>query len=57
MEDYRRSYRHFLRPEFGPMVADEINELEWQMWVDRLGREGSHAPAMAVKLTSSKVAI
>jgi integrase len=40
IEDYRRSYRHFLRPEFGPMVADEINELEWQMWVDRLSREG-----------------
>jgi integrase len=37
---YRTSYRNFLRPEFGPMVADEINELEWQMWVDRLSREG-----------------
>src|SRR5262245_44232767 len=24
IEDYRRSYRHFLRREFGPMVADEI---------------------------------
>ena len=22
------------------MVADEISELEWQMWVDRLSREG-----------------
>jgi hypothetical protein len=40
IEDYRRSYRHFLQPEFGPMVADEISELEWQMWVDRLSREG-----------------
>jgi integrase len=40
IEDYRRSYRHFLRPEFGPMVADEISELEWQMWVDRLSRDG-----------------
>jgi site-specific recombinase XerC len=40
IEDYRSSYRHFLRPEFGPMVADEISELEWQMWVDRLSREG-----------------
>jgi hypothetical protein len=28
IEDYRRSYRHFLRPEFGPMVADEIGEVE-----------------------------
>lgn len=40
IDDYRRSYRHFPRPEFGPMVADDISELEWQMWVDRLGREG-----------------
>jgi integrase len=37
---YRTSYRNFLRPEFGPMVADEIGEIEWQMWVDRLSREG-----------------
>jgi integrase len=40
IEDYRRSYCHFLRPEFGPMLADEIGEVEWQMWVDRLSREG-----------------
>jgi integrase len=38
--DYRNAYRNFLRPELGPMVADEIGELEWQMWVDRLSREG-----------------
>jgi integrase len=37
---YRTSYRNFLRPEFAPMVADEIGEIEWQMWVDRLSREG-----------------
>ncbi len=38
--DYRRSYRGYLEPEFGPMVADEIGEVEWQMWVDRLASEG-----------------
>jgi hypothetical protein len=37
--DYRRAYFGFLRPEFGPMVAEEIGELEWQMWTDRLSRE------------------
>jgi hypothetical protein len=38
--DYTRSYRSFLRPEFGPVAADDIGEVEWQMWVDRLSREG-----------------
>jgi hypothetical protein len=26
IRDYERSYRHFLRPEFGPMPADDIGE-------------------------------
>jgi integrase len=38
--DYRRSYGNVLEPEFGPMVADEIGEVEWQMFVDRLASEG-----------------
>ena len=38
--NYRRSWLHVLRPEFGPMVAEEISEVEWQMWVDQLSREG-----------------
>jgi hypothetical protein len=38
--DYVRAYRNFLRPEFGPMPANDIGELEWQMWCDRLSREG-----------------
>ncbi len=38
--DYARAYRNFLRPEFGSMPAEEISELEWQMWCDRLSREG-----------------
>jgi hypothetical protein len=38
--DYARAYQDFLRPEFGAMPADDIGELEWQMWCDRLSREG-----------------
>jgi hypothetical protein len=45
IDDYARSYRNFLRPEFGPMIADDISELEWQMWIDQLGREGPVALA------------
>src|SRR3954467_2509275 len=37
---YRRSWEHVLKPEFGPMVAEETSEVEWQMWVDQLSREG-----------------
>jgi hypothetical protein len=40
VRDYTRSYRNFLRPEFGPFPADDIGEVEWQMWVDHLSREG-----------------
>jgi hypothetical protein len=40
LADYARAYRNFLRPEFGPMAAEDIGELEWQMWCDRLSREG-----------------
>lgn len=45
--DYARAYRNFLRDEFGPMVADEIGEVEWQVWVDRLSREGLSRPRIA----------
>ena len=38
--NYRRSWENVLRPEFGPMVAEEINEVEWEMWVDQLSRQG-----------------
>ena len=37
--DYRRSYRNFLRPEFGALIADEIDERVWQTWIDRLSGE------------------
>jgi hypothetical protein len=40
LRDYTTAYRNFLRPEFGPFPADDIGELEWQMWCDRLSREG-----------------
>jgi hypothetical protein len=41
--DYARSYHNFPRPEFGPFAADDINEIEWQMWVDRLESGGALA--------------
>jgi hypothetical protein len=40
IRDYTRSYRNFVRPEFGPMPANDIGEVEWQMWIDELSREG-----------------
>jgi hypothetical protein len=40
LANYARAYRNFLLLEFDPMPAEEIGELEWQMWCDRLSREG-----------------
>jgi hypothetical protein len=40
LRDYASAYRNFLRPEFRPFPANDIGELEWQMWCDRLSREG-----------------
>jgi hypothetical protein len=37
---YRRSLEHVLRPEFGALPAASIAEVEFQMWADRLSREG-----------------
>jgi integrase len=40
LQGYERSLRYVLLPEFGPRAASEIDEGEWQSWVDRLSREG-----------------
>ena len=40
LEGYERSLRYALVPEFGPRHAAQIDDLEWQTWVDRLSREG-----------------
>ena len=40
LEGYGRSLRYVLVPEFGARVAAEIDDGEWQSWVDRLSREG-----------------
>ncbi len=40
LEGYERSLRYALLPEFGARVAGEIDDAEWQSWVDRLSREG-----------------
>jgi integrase len=37
---YVRSLRYVLGPEFGARPAAGIEPREWQMWVDRLSREG-----------------
>jgi integrase len=40
LQGYDRSLRHVLIAEFGPRPAGEIDSQEWQMFVDRLAREG-----------------
>jgi integrase len=40
LEGYERSLRYALVPEFGARPASEIEDREWQTWVDRLSREG-----------------
>ena len=37
---YDRSLRHVLVPEFGGRPAAEVSSREWQLFVDRLAREG-----------------
>jgi Phage integrase, N-terminal SAM-like domain len=40
LEGYERSLRYVLGPEFGARPAADIDDREWQTWVDRLSREG-----------------
>jgi integrase len=40
LEGYVRSLRYALLPEFGARPAGEVEDREWQTWVDRLSREG-----------------
>jgi integrase len=40
LEGYERSLRYVLAPEFGARPASDIDDREWQTWVDRLTREG-----------------
>jgi hypothetical protein len=40
LHGYERSLRYVLTPEFGGRPACEIDDREWQTWVDRLSREG-----------------
>src|SRR3954451_7072809 len=35
-----RSWKYRLRPEFGPRIAEEITEIDWQRWIDQLARQG-----------------
>ena len=40
LDGYVRSLRYVLVPEFGARPASEIEDREWQTWIDRLSREG-----------------
>src|SRR3954466_1540766 len=40
IEGMRRSWRYRLLPEFGPRIAEEGTEIDWQRWIDGLAREG-----------------
>ena len=40
LKGYDRSLRHVLVPEFGARPAAEVSSREWQLFVDRLAREG-----------------
>ncbi len=40
IEGMRRSWRYRLLPEFGPRIAEEISEIDWQRWIDSLARGG-----------------
>jgi integrase len=44
IDSMRRSWEYHLKPEFGPLIASEITELEWQRWIDQLaGRDLSRS--------------
>jgi integrase-like protein len=44
IDSMRRSWEYHLKPEFGPLIAEEITELEWQRWIDQLaGRDLSRS--------------
>src|SRR4051812_31330895 len=41
IEGMRRSWRYRLLPEFGPRIAEEITEIDWQRGIDELARRGA----------------
>lgn len=40
LKGYQRDWENFLRPGFGERPADDIDEFEWQRYVDDLSRDG-----------------
>jgi integrase len=40
IQGMRCSWRYRLLPEFGPRIAEEISEIDWQRWIDELVRSG-----------------
>src|SRR4051812_50060524 len=47
IEGMRRSWRYRLLPEFGPRIAGEVTEIDWQRWVDGLARGGPSRSTLA----------
>jgi integrase len=47
IEGMRRSWRYRLLPEFGPRIAEEISEIDWQRWIDSLAHDGLSRPTIA----------
>jgi integrase len=40
IEGMLRSWKYRLKPEFGPRIAEDITEIDWQRWIDSLARSG-----------------
>src|SRR3954453_21488338 len=53
IEGLRRSWIYLVRPEFGPRIASEISEIDWQHWVDGLARKGLSRSTIAATSSSS----
>ena len=54
MAGYVRSLRYVLEPEFGALAAGSIEPREWQIWVDRLSREGLSRSRLANHLAVAR---
>jgi integrase len=53
IEGMRRSWRYRLLPEFGPRIAEEITEIDWQRWIDELARAGLSRSTIAKHVSAA----
>ena len=54
LDGYVRSLRYVVGPEFGARPAGDIDDREWQLWVDRLSREGLSRSRIANHLAAAR---